>query len=418
MARAHVIGAGMAGLAAAVSLAEQGIAVTLHEAAGHAGGRCRSFHDSVTDRWIDNGNHLVLSGNYAAMTFLDTIGAADTMCGPTEAAFPFVDLEHDLRWTLRPDKGAVPWSILSAARRVPGTSLTDYLAAWRLARAGAEARVGDCLDTTNALWRRFWAPVVVSILNTDPAEASAALLWAVLRETFGKGAAACRPMIARRGLGDSFVAPALAFLENHGVEIRFNSRVRALRTADGHAIGLDGGGVIEFGAGDAVVLAVPPPAAKSLLPEITVPDRFEAIVNGHFVLPRALGDVTFMGIVGATAEWLFVRGDVVSTTVSAASALAAQSDDALADALWSDIRRVLDLGDLERGNYRIIREKRATISQAPADTALRPPAKTALANLWLAGDWTDTGLPATIEGAIRSGRHAADALLRQMRDKP
>ena len=171
---------------------------------------------------------------------------------------------------------------------------------------------------------------------------------------------------------------------------------------------------VQLGAADSVVLAVPAAAAGRLLPEITVPSRFQAIVNGHFVLPPDLPATDFsgfVGIVGGTAEWLFRRGDVVSITVSAADSLAAASDDEIATLLWADIRRILAIGEAPPGAYRIIREKRATFAQTPDQVALRPTTQTPYANLWLAGDWTDTGLPATIEGTIRSGRKAAEFAL-------
>jgi len=408
--RVHVIGAGLAGLSAAVHLARAGRAVALYEGAGHAGGRCRSYDDDRLGRRIDNGNHLVLSGNEAVQQYLNIIGASDSMTGPVEAAFPFVDLEYGIRWTLRPDRGVVPWSIFCSHRRVPGTGALDYLGAWRLARVSAGDTLADCLKTDGQLWRRFWRPLAVSILNTEPAEASAELMWAVVRETFGRGRAACRPLIAREGLSESFVTPALEYLRARGAEIRFNERVRELEVTDGRVTAFTGSERVAVEDGELVVLAVPPAAAERLLPDLTAPNEFQAIVNGHFVVPDAGAGEAFVGIVGGTAEWLFRRGDVVSITVSAGDGLAAETDEAIAIALWADIRRILGLAEERPGPHRIIREKRATFRQTPAQCARRPTARTALANLWLAGDWTDTGLPATIEGTLRSGRHAAESL--------
>ena len=128
----HVVGAGLAGLAAAVRLAGIGQSVTVHEAAGQAGGRCRSYHDPALDMVIDNGNHLLLSANHAALEFLRAIGAGDRLVGPPAADFPFVDLESGERWTLRINAGRLPWWIFDAGRRVPGTRPRDYLAFARL----------------------------------------------------------------------------------------------------------------------------------------------------------------------------------------------------------------------------------------------------------------------------------------------
>ncbi|MBT6096164.1 MAG: NAD(P)-binding protein [Rhodospirillaceae bacterium] len=416
MGRVHVIGAGLAGLAAAVRLAGHGVAVVLHEAAGHAGGRCRSFHDHQLDRRIDNGNHLMLSGNSAVQTYQETIGAVDTMSGPERAEFPFIDLADGTRWTVRPDRGAIPWSVFRSHRRVPGTHASDYLKAWKLVRAGKTDTLGDCLATEGALWRRFWHPIAVSILNTDPAKASAQLLWAVIAETFGKGEAACRPLIAKQGLSESLIDPAVRYVQNHDGEVRLNDRVRGLSMETGKVVGLTASEEIRLKSDDKVVMALPPTGARGLLPDIDGPDAFQAIVNGHFMVEQALDDHTFMGVVGGTAEWIFVRGDVVSVTVSAADRLAEKPEAEIAQILWADIRRVFDIKSEQPGPYRIIKEKRATFAQTPAQVARRPECETVLKNLFLAGDWTDTDLPATIEGALRSGFHAADKALETIKN--
>ena len=137
-------------------------------------------------------------------------------------------------------------------------------------------------------------------------------------------------------------------------------------------------------------------------------------VDGHFRVPAdvlAPGSVPMLGICGGMAQWIFQRGDVLSVTVSDADALLSLGQEELARALWCDVAQALDLGATSLPAHRIVREKRATFDQTPANEALRPDACTPLANLFLAGDWTATGLPATIEGAIRSGRRAASLAL-------
>jgi hydroxysqualene dehydroxylase len=411
--RVHVVGAGLAGLAAAVELAASGCRVTLYEQAGHAGGRCRSFFDEVLERPIDNGNHLVLSGNRALHDYLGRIGAADRLTGPARAAFPFLDLRTGERWTVKPGRGRLPWWILAPGRRVPGTRVRDYFAALRLARAGSESTVAECVAASDVLYRRFWEPLAIAALNTSAEEGAARLLWPVLRETFGRGEAACRPRMASRGLSHCFVDPALGFLRERGADVRLHARLRQIEVADDRACCLRfaGGGATEVSPGESVVLAVPPAAAAGLLPGLVTPDGGRAIVNGHFRMSGPFPAPAFVGLVGAVSQWIFVRDDVASVTVSAANGLAEEPNEVIAAKLWPEVRVALDLADATPAAWRIVKEKRATFAQTPSELAHRPGVRTRIANLFLAGDWTDTGLPATLEGSVRSGHTAAASVL-------
>lgn len=395
MKHVHVLGAGLSGLSAAVALVQAGVAVTLYDSSPAAGGRCRSYFDRELGVRLDNGNHLVLSGNRDAFEFLDVIGARDTMVGPAEPVFPFMDLASGERWTVRPNRGRVPWWVLVPSRRVPGARLSDFMAAARMSKAGPDTTVAQALPQ-GELYRRLLEPLAIAALNTPPATASARLMGAVMDESLSRGGAACRPMVPRQGLSESFVDPALAWLVAHGATIRLSARVNAI--AD-----------LALAADEGVVVATPAPVAATLLPGLVVPDAFEAILNVHFRVSVDPGEVGFIGLLGGTAEWIFVKADVVSTTISAGNDRADLTGDALAQQVWSDVHRALDL-KRPMPAYRVVREKRATFAATPIQDRRRPPARTTDPRIVLAGDWTATGLPATIEGAIRSGRTAAKVL--------
>lgn len=414
MSQVHVIGAGLAGLSAALALAEAGRAVTVYEAGPQAGGRCRSYFDRELGCRVDNGNHLLLSGNRAAFDYLDRIGARDTLGGPGTPFFPFMDLRSGERWTLRPSAGRVPWWIASRARRVPGTRPRDYLALLALHRLKPGATVAEALRR-GVLYTRLLEPLAIAALNTPPEQGLASLLAAVVEETLLRGGDACIPRVPRQGWSESLIDPAVARLAVRGGRVLLSRRIAALGVEGGRAVALESpDGAIALGPADNVVLAVPSWIAPGLLPGLVAPDAYEAILNIHFRAQpgdaQAAAQAGFIGLIGGTAEWVFVKPGHVSITISAANRMVDQPADRIAAAVWPDARAALGLAE-PMPPWRVVKEKRATIAATEAQERRRPPARTPVANLALAGDWTATGLPGTIEGAIRSGRQAADVLL-------
>jgi squalene-associated FAD-dependent desaturase len=410
----YVIGAGLAGLAAATALAARDTPVTLLEAAGQAGGRCRSYFDAAFDGVIDNGNHLVLSGNRAVAAYLARIGARKVLTGPARAEFAFADLGSGARWTLSPNDGPLPWWVTDRARRVPGTRAADYAAYAGLLFAGKGRTIGQVAPCRGPLWERLMHPFLLAALNTEPKQASARLAGAVLRETLAKGGQACRPRIAWPTLAAAFVDPALDFLTRQGGTIRLGTRLRGIVLGPRAALALElPDTTVPLGPRDMLVLAVPPWAAKDLLPDLSVPDQFRSIVNGHFKVAPPSGAPPILGVIGGTAEWIFCFPDRISVTVSGADAIVDRGRDELAQSLWADICAALNMS-APLPAWQIVKEKRATFAATPGEDAKRPPAITAWRNLFLAGDWTQTGLPATIEGAVRSGDKAASLALRQL----
>lgn len=407
MSRIHVIGAGLAGLSAATSLAARGASVVLYEAAKWGGGRCRSYDDLQLGCRIDNGNHLLLSGNLSTKAYLDRIGAADTMTGPPQAVFPFIDLVSGAYWALRLNQGTLPWWVLRRNRRVPDTRARDYLALRRLQKVGPDDLVADLLGDLGHLYERLLEPLAIAALNTKPAAAAAAPLAAVVAESIARGGAASMPRYPAIGLSESFVDPALAFLRDHRVELRFGARIAGLTISDDRVTGLVGPQIDEIVApNDRVVLATPPWVAADLITGLVVPDQFESILNLHFRAGIDSGPAGFYGLIGGVAEWVFEKTEVVSVTISAANDRLDTDTDTLAAEVWADLRRGFGL-PRTMPPYRVVREKRATFAATPAQLARRPGPRTRLNNLFLAGDYTATTLPSTIEGAIRSGETAA-----------
>ena len=415
MKTVHVIGAGMSGLSCALRLAEAGVSVTVYEAGPRAGGRCRSYHDEKLGCVIDNGNHLVLSGNHAVARLLATTGADKTEVTVGQARFPFFDLDSGERWALQLSNGRIPWWIFRPSRRPPGTQISDYLSVLKVMRAGPKATVASLVPKTHRLYRCFWEPFTLAVLNTAPEEAAACLLRPVFEETFARGGRECRPVLSRHGLSAALVEPTVRRLEELGCDLRFGARARGITIENGRAISLDiAGEEIAVGPDAAVVVAISPDNATALLPDVTAPDRYRPILNVHFKLPDNLvgrAKEPFLGLLGGLSQWVFFRGNVASVTVSAASGSLDDPPDAIAATTWREVVRALAAEGTPLPPYRIIKEKRATFAQTPAQIAKRPTRRQVYPNLWLAGDWTEAELPATIEGSVRSGEKVARAVL-------
>lgn len=418
--RAIVMGAGLAGLNAALALADAGLAVEIADSAPRAGGRCRSYRDPQLGQVIDNGNHFVFSGNQAVRAFLKRLGTLDRLEGPPHADFAFHDLgpglADDARWTLAVNDSPLPWWVFSRNRRAPGTRLADYLPLARLLLEGKRAgrTIGDIIpDHDTAFWRRVVEPMMLAVLNCPAAQGSAWLAGRFLAESFLRGGAACRTLVAIPTLDAVFIDPALVALGARGCEPRFSRRLRAIRREGGRVTALDFGDGEEEVGDAAVILAVPPWVAGELLPEITVPTRFCAILNAHFACSPPPGAPLITALVGATSEWVVCHEGRISVTISGADDIIDADREHLARTIWAEVCETLGMAGAALPIWQIVKEKRATFAATPAQEALRPPARTRFANLFLAGDWVQTGLPATIEGALRSGDNAARLALGQ-----
>jgi len=409
--RVHVIGAGLAGLAAALRLTEAGIETHLHEATARAGGRAWSFHDAATDRLVDNGNHLILSGNAGALAHCGRIGSRHMLEIAPRAALPFLDLASGARWRFAlPDGLSGLWRDL---RLPPGTALSLGPDLARLMRAGPGATVAQTIPGRGAAWARLWEPLTLAILNAPPEHAAAQPLAATLRQSALRGGRACHPVTLPRGLGPTLVDPALALLARRGVTLNARRPLTGLESGARLTALRFGEELVTLGPDDAAILALPQEAAAPLLG--LAPRPGAPILNAHFRVDPALAATLppILGLVSGLSHWLFTRDDVVSVTISAADAcLAAQGFEdadraALTARIWADVARALGTDAPPRA-ARLVRARAATADPSPEARAARPDPRP-LPNLMLAGGWLDPVLPDTIEAALLSGRAAGAA---------
>lgn len=423
----HIVGGGLAGLSAAVSLSGQpDIRISIYEGSPSFGGRARSYNDSGLNRLIDNGNHLILSGNEAVFKYLWKIGATQSLTGPKVPLFPFVDLEENKRWDLLLSKGKFPWWLFSSKKRVPGFHFPELLSLWNLVKANSRQTVADCL-INGEFARRLLQPFSVSALNTSCEMASASLLGSVIKQSLLKGGKACIPYFPKEGLSESFVKPALSLLKLQGGGLHLTSRISEIGVQNNRVdYFVVNGEKIVLGPQDTLILALHAYVAEKILrpicPNIQIPNQFESILNLHFAVDRDLkihgniGRAKFVGVIGGISEWLFFKDGVISVTISAANRFTGCKPENIVPLIWQEIQKVFNpvlskpLSE-QVPVYRLLWEKRASFMASAEQNNRRPGCYTPFSNLFLAGDWTATGLPSTLEGTIRSGFNAAQATI-------
>jgi zeta-carotene desaturase len=431
-----IVGAGLSGLAAGVALASRGLPVLLLEQRPFAGGRAYSFRDRTTGDVVDNGQHLLIAGYARTRRFLEAIGSAHLLA---------IQSTPELRFH-HPRRGFVSLRLpaLPPPLHLLGGVFASSLFAWPdrigVARAGAAlargpADAGDVApEWTVERWLEsvrasndarfsFWHPLAVSIMNERPEAASARVFVRSLREAFLSDRASAALAVPTTGLSELLVDPAVEFIRTHGGEVRCSidaaetmeqeGRAVAVRTKDGEVVGASGI-ILSVGSGGVARLLPRSCRGEFHLREISG-TPVSPILSIHLWYDRHVAPYDVVGVLGRTVQWVFRHAAAdahrLSLVISAAHREAAWSNEKLVAAGVEDCTALF--GEAARRPYHalVIREKRATLSLSPAVEAVRPGARTPVRGLFLAGDWTATGLPATVEGAIRSGETAAESVL-------
>lgn len=407
----HVIGAGIAGLAGAVRLARAGVSVALYEQNRVAGGRCRSYFDARFGHPLDTGIHLTFARSRHFQAFLGDVDAAHQLVGPDSSYCRFIDVLDGRDWTLRPNPGLVPWWLMVPGRSPPRKGVGDLIGLARLAVADGSSTVGACVPTNGPSYRSLWEPITVACLNTPPAQASAQLLWRFIQDGLRHGAALYHQRFPRGGLTESFIDPALAMLRAHEGTVHFRARAHGLEFAGGRLAALHvGRHRVALAPADAVILALPPVAAARLVPDLSVPRQSSAIVTVHYALdPPAPPGPDLTCVLEGRSFWLLARGRVATATVGAADDLLREAPDSLARRLWAAAAAALARDARRLPPFRVLKFRDGTYAHTPSEVARRPSTRTRWANLFIAGDWTATDFPATIDSAALSGHLAAAA---------
>ncbi|MEJ2008774.1 MAG: hydroxysqualene dehydroxylase HpnE [Acidobacteriota bacterium] len=439
-----IIGGGLAGLAAGVMLADSGRRVRLLEQKPYLGGRARSFRDAATGSVVDNGQHLLMGCYHSTLQFLHAIGTSETVTFEPRLKVNFLG-PHSKVTELHCPLLPAPWHLLAGVVRSNSFSLFQKIDVIRLGRAlraagnrdGGSRKVDRLtvdewlydLGQSESLRRNFWDLFCIAAMNEDPRIASSLLFERVLRLAFFTSPADSRLGIPRKGLSECYTDAAAKVITGKGGRVELRQDVRALLISEGicRGVRLADGTTIE---GKTVLSAVPWHVLPALLPpDIANLPRFFArvrrlapapIISIYLWFDRPVTDLEFVGLRGTTIQWLFNKGKIlgtgenyVSLVLSGAHDHVARSKEDLLDMALRELRGLLPgMRDARLTHSLVIKERLATFSPRVGSGALRLPAVTPVRGLYLAGDWTATGLPATIEGAVRSGYTAADFILR------
>ena len=436
-----IVGGGLSGLAAAVELTSRNIPVVLLEQKPKLGGRAYSFVDAITGDVIDNGQHVLIAGYERTMAFLERIGTKHLL---TIQEKPTLHFHHPTRGFCEFILPKLP-SPLHLIVGILSTNLFSFADKLRLLRAGFslqfasnhplldEVTIEDWLkavgqsEETN---RSFWEPLAISIMNEHIAKASAKIFVRSLRHAFLCGWKNSSLAIPRVGLSELYVHDALKFIEQRGTAVQLNADVVEIVLKDNkvRAVKLRDNSEIECSV---VILSVPHFRLHTILPTelgITLAtigaQPSTPIVSMHLWFDNDFMSHEFVGLIDRRLQWIFNkrkinreqgRGGHVSCVISGAEKFVEMTNDDLVKLAMGDLRTVY-ASVPEPLNAVVIREKRATLSCTPEAEKARPNHQTSIPNLFLAGDWTNTGLPATIEGAIISGERCAELAITHVRN--
>ena len=412
----HIIGTGLAGLSCAINLLkEKNRKIILYEASSLYGGRCRSYNEKNFNCILDNGNHLIIKAYKNTFNYLKKINAHNKLLTNNKTFYPFVDIKKSEIWNVRPYSFIFPWWILFKSCRPKNISFLDFIKGFKVLFAKKNQTVSDLLEKDTLIYKRFWKPFTIAVLNTHPNEASAKLLWRIIIKTLFFKNDPLKPFVVKKSLSDSLINPAVKKILDQGGDIKCNTRLKKIIFKNNFAEEIIfNKNTIKIDKDELVVLAVTPNVVSKILPNIKTPKKTNCILNIHFKLNQKHDEIKFpddsffVGVIGGVVDWIFKKKNILSITISAANYLNNLDNDKISKIVWEDVKKVFNLGTVKKPKYKIIREKMATFVQSPEEIFRKPKMYTKYKNLFLAGDWVDTGLPATIEGAITSGYNVAN----------
>ena len=416
-----VIGGGFAGLSAAAHLSASGKKVELIEASQKLGGRAYSLIDKPTGNIIDNGQHIIMGCYTNTIHFFRMIGAQNNLIFQDKLKVNFLE-PHFQKRILEAGPGVYPFNLAAGLLRYKALSLKNRILLLKFFLALPLSSNRDLSRMSIYEWllqenqnekiiKAFWEILAAGALNTSLHKGSAKVFKEILLEIFFKGNKAATIILPKEGLTESYCNNAAEFIINRGGKIFPGEQVNRLN-AEGNrvkSIVTNRRNIKDF---KYVISAVPFYSLQRVLPEnnlITDPGfEYSSILTVHIWLKNNKLDKPFYGLIDSDIHWIFNHGNHLTLVRSDADELMEKSKEAIFALAEKELFRYCFIEKEDITDYRVIKEKRATFIPSNEILYKRPGPATRLSNLAIAGDWTNTGLPSTIESAVKSGRLAAE----------
>lgn len=419
-----VVGGGFAGLSSAAFLSSNGHNVQLLEASPKLGGRAYSFLDKKTNTMIDNGQHILMGCYKETINFLKLIEADKNLFYQKKLEVNFVKENYQLV-PLKSVPLFYPLNLLFGMLNFKAISFCDRLKLLKIflklpfysSKKLNKLTVYDWLkeekQTENAM-EAFWKILAIGALNTNLKNASAKTFVDILKEIFLNGSFAATILLPKYGLTETYCVPASLFIEKNGGTVNLSSQVTKLLYNDGRIEKVITPEKV-YDDFDFVISAIPHFALEKIIADESIiinPElNYSSILNIHIWLKENYLSKSFYGLIGSPVHWIFNKGTYLNLVISDADHLINNNDEELYELVCCELRKFVNLDEDLITAYKVIKEKRATFISSNEIMNKRPLQQTRIKNLILAGDWVDTGLPSTIESAVKSGRLAADLIL-------
>ena len=308
------------------------------------------------------------------------------------------------------NNGFFPLWIFNKNNRIPNTTWFDYLSILKIFIVKPSHSVEKIFGKSSKIFKYFWEPLTLGIMNTECKSASAFLLGNVIKKSFFRGGKFCKIYQPKVGWNNTIIDPAIMYLKRNNVDVNFKYLLKKVEIKNNLVSKLKfQNNEFSIGKSDEIILCLPPNSVQKIFPELKLPQTFNTILNIHYKYKKDLRknfDIPIIGILNSKTHWIFIKKNYLSVTISNANDYNNNDSDQIAKIVWTEISESLKIKGEKMPEYKVLREKKATYEQSPSNYKLVRQVNNLPRNLKLAGDWTEKYLPSTIESSILSGKNS------------